>query len=62
MKSLTIKLTIPKEIRELLKEYYTDKDLERELKEECMEFLWDIYHALKKNKANSEKLKKEKAA
>jgi hypothetical protein len=52
MKTLNIKITIPKEIRELLKEYYTDKNLERELKEECQEFLWDIFHALKQDKAN----------
>lgn len=58
MKTLTIKLTIPKELRELLLRFYTEKELEKELKEECLEFLWDIFHANKKEK----KKDKEKAA
>lgn len=56
MKSITVKINIPKELRELLLRFYTSKELEKELKEECIEFLWDIYHANKKEK------KKEKAA
>ncbi len=64
MKTLTIKLKVPREIQALLSDYYTTETLQLELREECQDFLYDIYHALKANqeKANEKKDERKEVA
>lgn len=62
MKTLTIRIRVPKPIRLILSQLYSEKEIQKMLKDECLEFLWDVYHALKNNKAKPENHTKKKVA
>ena len=61
MKTITITIKIPKEIRLILTRFYSAKEIEKMLKDECLELLWDMFHAVN-NKAKSENQTKKRVA